>query len=239
MRILFPGLEYQLLELPSQNQILRIFFGVEYIKFHTNMSYLEDISLKVEQFYTALDKDLNTFQTKATYSCIAGCSKCCTSPNIEASILELLPYAFYLYKNNNAEIVYDRLLLNNSPVCNLYQPLQTPVQKGGCSSYTHRALICRLFGFSFTRNKTGESTLLACSTIKNAYPDIFESLNNKALEGLTVPLAINYYNQLTDIDYNLSKQQYPINEAMRLAIEMVLNHYHYSEPLNEEIKSAS
>ncbi|WP_018342650.1 YkgJ family cysteine cluster protein [Cytophaga aurantiaca] len=203
------------------------------------MSHLEDISLKVEQFYTALDKDLTTFQTQAKYSCIAGCSKCCTSPNIEASILELLPYAFYLYKNNSAEIVYDRLLLNNSPICNLYQPLQTTKQKGGCSSYTHRALICRLFGFSFTRNKTGESTLLTCTTIKDTYPKISESLNIQAKKGLSVPLATNYYNQLTDIDYNLSKQQFPINEAMRLAIEMILNHYHYSEPFGEDIKNAS
>lgn len=203
------------------------------------MSHLEDISLKVEQFYTALDKDLNAFQTQAKYSCIAGCSKCCTSPNIEASILELLPYAFYLYKNNSAEIIYDRLLLNTSPICNLYQPLKTIAQKGGCSDYQHRALICRLFGFSFTRNKTGESTLLTCTTIKDTYPDISKLLNTKAQEGLAVPLATNYYNQLTDIDYNLSKQQYPINEAMRLAIEMVLNHYHYSAPLNEDIKTAS
>ena len=203
------------------------------------MAHLEEISLKVEQFYTALDKDLNAFQTQANYACSAGCSKCCTSPNIEASILELLPYAFFLYKNNTAEIVYDRLLLNTSLICNLYQPLQTALRKGGCSDYPHRALICRLFGFSFTRNKTGDSTLLACATIKNAYPDLSESLNSKAQEGWPVPMATNYYNQLTDIDYNLSKEQYPINEAMRLAIEMVLNHYHYSEPLDENIKSAS
>jgi len=203
------------------------------------MAHLEDISLKVEQFYTALDQDLNAFQTQAKYGCTTGCSKCCTSPNIEATILELLPYAFHLYKNNTAETVYDSLLLNTSPICNLYQPLQTPTQKGGCSDYAHRALICRLFGSSFTRNKIGESTLLACTTIKDAYPDLSESVNKKAQEGLNVPLATNYYNQLTDIDYNLSKQQYPINEAMRLAIEMVLNHYHYSEPLGEEIKSAS
>lgn len=203
------------------------------------MSHLEDISLKVEQFYTALDKDLNAFQHEVKYSCISGCSKCCTSPNIEASILELLPYAFHLYKNNTAEIVYDRLLLNTSPICNLYQPLQATLKKGACADYNHRALICRLFGFSFTRNKIGEPELLTCTTIKDAYPDIYESINKKAQEGLAVPLATNYYNQLTDIDYNLSKERFSINEAMRLAIEMVLNHYHYSEPLGEDIKSAS
>lgn len=203
------------------------------------MSHLEDISLQVIQFYASLDSELASFHKQANYGCVAGCSKCCTSPNIETSILELLPYAFHLYKNNTAEIVYDQLLLNTASICNLYQPLKTVVQKGGCSEYRYRALICRLFGFSFTRNKSGESTLLTCKDIKSTYPIIYESLNKQAKEGSEVPLATNYYNQLTDIDYNLSKQQYPINVAMRLAIEMVLNHYHYSEPLGEDFRSAS
>jgi uncharacterized protein len=203
------------------------------------MIHLERISLQVEQFYTTLDKDLSTFQDQSKYACIAGCSKCCTSPNVETSILELLPYAFHLYKNNTAEIIYDRLLLNTSAICNLYQPLNTVIQKGGCSDYIHRALICRLFGFSFTRDKTGQSTLLACKDIKSTYPTIYDTVNKQAKEGAIVPLATNYYNQLSDIDYNLSQQQYPINVAMRLAIEMVLNHYHYSEPVGEEVKNAS
>ena len=203
------------------------------------MSHLENISIQVENFYTDLDKDLATFKSQANYSCIGGCSRCCSSPNVEASILELLPYAFYLYKNNTAENVYDSLLLNKSPICNLYKPLQTVLQKGGCSDYQHRALICRLFGFSFTRDKTGTPTLLACKDIKATYADIYNAVNVQAEEGLLVPLATNYYNKLSDIDYSLSQKQYPINEAMRLAIEMVLNHYHYNEPLKEEIKNAS
>jgi len=200
------------------------------------MSYLEEISIQVEKFYTALDKDLASFQTQANYSCITGCSKCCSSPNIEASILELLPYAFYLYKNNTAENVYDRLLLNISPVCSLYKPVQTLLQKGGCSDYQHRAVICRLFGFSFTRDKVGKSTLLACKDIKAAYPDVYNAVNTQADP---VPLTTNYYNQLSAIDYPLSQKQYPINEAMRLAIEMVLSHFHYSEPFGEDVKNAS
>lgn len=203
------------------------------------MSHLEEISIQVEKFYIALDKDLAAFQSLANYSCIAGCSKCCNSPNIETSILELLPYAFYLYKNNTAEFIYDSLLINKSSICNLYRPLQSEVQKGGCSDYPHRALICRLFGFSFTRDKMGMSTLLACKDIKATYPKVYDAVNTQAEEGVSVPLATNYYNQLSDIDYNLSQKQYPINEAMRLAIEMVLNHFHYSEPFDEHVKNAS
>jgi len=203
------------------------------------MSHLEDISIQVENFYAALDTDLANFQQQANYSCISGCSKCCSSPNIETSILELLPYAFYLYKKNEAETVYDSLLLNKSPICSLYQPVQTDIRKGGCLDYPHRALICRLFGFSFTRDKLGKPVLLTCKDIKAHHAHAHEVITTKAQEGLTVPIANNYYNQLTDIDYNLSRQLYPINEAMRLAIEMVLNHFHYSEPYGEDQKNAS
>ncbi|WP_299255418.1 YkgJ family cysteine cluster protein [uncultured Cytophaga sp.] len=203
------------------------------------MSHLEDISLQVVQFYLSLDSDLASFQKQANYGCITGCSKCCTSPNIEATILEMLPYAFHLYKDNQAETIYDSLLSNKSPICSLYKTLQTETQKGGCSDYAYRALVCRLFGSSFTRDKSGESTLLACKDIKSTFPTLQVDVNKQAHDGLQVPLATNYYNQLSDIDYNLSKQQYPINEAMRLAIEMVLNHFHYSDPSSEDHKNAS
>jgi hypothetical protein len=52
-------------------------------------------------------------------------------------------------------------------------------------------------------------------------------------------MANVYYTRLTEIDYHLSLKQYPINEAMRLAIELVLNHFHFTTPSAEVIKSAS
>jgi len=37
----------------------------------------------------------------------------------------------------------------------------------------------------------------------------------------------DYYMQLHSIDYLLTKEFYPINEAMKKAIETVLHHYAY------------
>lgn len=204
------------------------------------MSYLEDKVVQVEAFYAALDEDLAQFQAKAKYGCISGCSKCCHSPNIEATILELLPLAFNLYKENTAEKVYDKLLAHNADaLCALYEPVLTGTRKGACSEYSYRALVCRLFGSSFTRDKIGLPVLLTCKDIKAEYPVAHEEITLSAQAGLMVPVANNYYNQLTDIDYHLTMRQYPINEAMRLAIEMVLNHFHYSEPESEDYKNVS
>lgn len=202
------------------------------------MSYLEDKVIQVEAFYAALDEDLVQFHSEAKYGCLSGCSKCCHSPNIEATILELLPLAFALYKENTAEKTYDKLLNNNADsLCALYEPILTGLRKGACSAYPYRALVCRLFGSSFTRDKIGRPVLLTCKDIKAEHADAHEEITLKAQAGLPVPLANNYYTQLTDIDYHLTLKQYPINEAMRLAIEMVLNHFHYSEPESEDYKN--
>jgi Fe-S-cluster containining protein len=204
------------------------------------MSYLEDKVLQVEAFYAKLDQDLADFQTVAKYGCISGCSKCCHAPHIEATILELLPLAFYLYKENTAEKIYDKLEQGtSSSLCALYEPILTGSRKGACSEYPYRALVCRLFGFSFTRDKTGKPNLLTCKDIKTEHTEAHEVITTKAQDGLEVPMASNYYTLLTDIDYHLSLKSYPINEAMRLAIEMVLNHFHYCEPARENYKNVS
>ena len=203
------------------------------------MSYIEDTVIQVEAFYKALDIELALFQIQAKYSCLSGCNKCCHSPNVETTILELLPFAFHLYKENKAEEMYDRLLSNINPSCILFDPTNTITKKGGCSDYQYRALICRLFGFSFTRNKIGVPVLLACKEIKTQHAEAFENIELKARQGMDVPFVSNYYNQLTNIDYHLTLKQYPINEAMKLAIEMVLNHFHYCEPFGEEQRNAS
>jgi uncharacterized protein len=203
------------------------------------MLYLEEISLKVEAFYLQLDQKLLEFKKQAKYSCIAGCSKCCTSPTIEASILEVLPLAFLLFKENKAEQVYDRLTKERPLACILHEPLLTCNRVGGCTEYAHRALICRLFAFSFTRDKVGKAQLMTCKDIKENYFEQTEHISKLARNGLVVPMAANYQTILSNIDYALSQQQYPINESIKLALEMVLNHFHYHPVIQVDTKMIS
>jgi hypothetical protein len=64
-------------------------------------------------------------------------------------------------------------------------------------------------------------------------------MTTQAKQGLAVPLAHNYYTQLTDIDYHLAQTSYPMNVAMKLAIEMVMTHFHYTDPGITVIKNVS
>jgi hypothetical protein len=47
--------------------------------------------------------------------------------------------------------------------------------------------------------------------------------------GLEVPVMNQFYMQLHAIDYDLTQKQYPINEAIRRAIEEVLQYYSYRD----------
>ena len=200
---------------------------------------LEEKIHQVEAFYSSLDIDLTKFQKDSTLSCLSGCSNCCTSPTIEATILEMLPLAFYLYKENKAAALYDALQETTIPICTLYKPMHSVLNKGACSSYPYRALTCRLFGFSFARNKYSAPVLVACKDIKNEHALVFEKLEADALSGLAVPMISTYKAQLSAIDYYLSLEHYSINKAISLAIEMVMNHFNYKEEILSHEKKVS
>ena len=200
---------------------------------------LEEKLIKVEAFYSQLDQDLLVYQNKSSLSCIAGCSNCCRSPNIEATILEMLPLAFQVYKENKAEAFYDSLQENTSSLCALYTPEKSAILKGGCSSYPHRALICRLFGFSYSRDKIGNPSLISCKDIKETHAEAYKKTIEEIKNGDEVPMAANYQSQLTAIDPNLSQQLYPINKAIIQALEIVMTHYYYTDALDNEVKNAS
>ncbi|HSZ25709.1 MAG TPA: YkgJ family cysteine cluster protein [Cytophagaceae bacterium] len=201
---------------------------------------LEEKIIQVESFYTDLDKDLATFQSQSNLSCLSGCSACCHSPEIEATVLELLPLALHLYKENQAEEFYKSLLTNeSSSLCLLYKPILANLRKGACTEYQYRPMVCRLFGFSFIRDKESKPIMLTCKTIKSNQQKEYQEISNQAEQGLAVPFAGDYFMKLTNIDFYLTQHQYPINEAMRYALEMLLNHFHYTETLVIDKKQVS
>lgn len=160
--------------------------------------------------------------------CPIACSKCCLKDDIEATPLEFLPFAYSLYKQNKLFTYLDRM--ENMPRedrCILYNPLQTLQEPGGCSHYEHRGLICRLFGFSAFVNKSGVKHIVTCSTMKELYRDRFEEVSLNIQSKLDIPIMREFYLKLYSIDNNLSMKHYPINTAIKKAVEYVANYYIY------------
>jgi uncharacterized protein len=182
----------------------------------------------VERLFQHLDQEIHVFQSHTGLHCIAGCGKCCTKPDIDATPLEFLPYALHLYLNGKAEQVLTQLKNREDGVCIIYKPLTVgdPVN-GTCTEYPYRGLICRLFGYGATRDKLGQLRLATCKIIKEKQAENFEKSIEDMKNGLSVPIFTEYYQKIANIDFRLGSEFVPINQALIMAIEEILHYYTY------------
>jgi hypothetical protein len=51
----------------------------------------------LEELFEKLEKETTSFQTETNLNCLSGCGQCCSKPDIDASPLEFLPWAFNLF----------------------------------------------------------------------------------------------------------------------------------------------
>ncbi len=182
----------------------------------------------VEKLYTELEKEMEVFRNGTGMHCIAGCGKCCFKADIEASVLEFLPFAYHLYQEQQAEIWLEKLNdLPEGQLCLILDTLGSGQNTGRCTAYPHRGLICRLFGFSAAFDKYGNRRLSTCKIIKTELPEIHGKAEAWVKEGQTTPVMRNYYFRLCHIDHRLTDTFYPINQAIKRAIEEVLAYYAY------------
>lgn len=144
---------------------------------------------------------------------------------IETTILEFLPLAYFLYWKNDWEKYLE--LPHDSP-CPFLNPNQ---QAGGCTIYPYRSLICRLFGFSTRQNKLEQLELVTCHLIKDKYSEHFFKTETQIQQGLMIAPSINQYHwRLYDIDMFLASQFYPITQAIQKALEIVAFDQDYRRP---------
>jgi|TARA_R110002033_G_scaffold112351_2_gene157685 hypothetical protein len=201
------------------------FIGVHSRKIFMSM---ESRVKAVEALFAGLDLEIATFQSQTGLGCKAGCGKCCTHPDIDASPLEFLPWAFQLFLNGKAESTLEELRISESAICPLYRPLSVlDSTSGRCGDYKYRGLICRLFGYGASRDKMGELRLATCKIIKENQADLYENSKVAMKNGLYVPIFTDYYMNLNQIDFRMGNVILPINKAMKAAIEEVLQYYAY------------
>lgn len=189
---------------------------------------MQDLEQKVEQVasvFKKLDEEIAEFQGWSTLHCKFGCGKCCFKPDIDATILEFIPFAYHLYKNEMAEPWLEKLNDQDS-ICKILNPTQAGA--GLCSEYPHRGLICRLFGYSARTNKYGTKELITCQIIKTEQESAYQAASKKIESAeQEIPVMSQYYMQLHSIDPELTKDFFPINIAIRKAIEEVLHYFAY------------
>lgn len=189
--------------------------------------HLEEKVVAVESVFEKLDQQIADFQKGSGLHCKFGCGKCCFKADIEATPLEFLPFAMHLYKNDLAFEWLEKIKNASSPICQILNPTQSGA--GLCSEYKHRGLICRLFGYSARTNKYNQKEYVTCQIIKTEQQENYELAAKQVQEGGAIPVMNQFYMQLHAIDMEMTRDFFPINEAIVRAIEKVLSYYAYRE----------
>lgn len=186
------------------------------------MQRLRELARRVEAVYGEMADTFSLYQQQHGLGCQAGCGECCLSPSIEATVLEVLPLALYLFDQGKAEQTLTQLeALAEPQSCFFYQRLSFDGRQGQCSVYLQRPSICRMFGVAGYRNKQGQKSVSVCKVIKANHPLAYQQ-TLIALESDPPPMMLSAQEEVNQLDYDMGKQFLPINDAIKQALEKVL-----------------
>lgn len=181
---------------------------------------LLETSIQVEKLFHEIQAATEQFSKSAQLSCLAGCGKCCENPEIETTVLEMLPLAFEYKKKNKLDELYEAALKMQNQICLSYQ--KTSDNRGFCKNYHQRPGLCRLFGFAAVRDKQNKLDFAACRPLLNAHPEKIQSIKKEVrLAQLCIPTFVDFSAQLSEIDPSMAMESLPINNAILKAIEKV------------------
>ena len=187
----------------------------------------DELEHAVEEVYAELEEHLEKITSQSIMKCLHLCNKCCDKIGIEASPIEFIPLAAYLYKTEKVDEFLKRLdESDKTGYCVLFSPDAWKEGEWACLQYEKRGLICRLFGYGYRLNRDGIPELVTCKVLKETCPVEIANARQIGIEKpATVPLFSNYFMQLYSIDPNLGTTLMPINQAIRKAIEKLYFYY--------------
>lgn len=180
---------------------------------------LQKLEFQVLELYGAADQAVAAYQQVSGLSCPGGCVLCCYSEKVEATVLEMIPAAFHLFRTGQAELILKRIeKQDGSRQCILFRPDLSRPDAGGCTLYPFRALICRLFGFAGNTDRNGVAQLARCRNMPLVTPALQQAI---PVHSLTMPLFHTYGLAITAMHPNLGTLRKPINEALCEALAKV------------------
>ncbi|MCA9401527.1 MAG: YkgJ family cysteine cluster protein [Candidatus Omnitrophica bacterium] len=182
-------------------------------------SHVHEKISKIMDVWRSKDQKVCSFAKTASIQCLPGCGRCCESPFVETSALEMLPVVEQIIADNQVDYWINRYgSRSNKGTCLFYEPDDMVPGNGRCLKYAYRPLICRLYGFVYRRNKNNIKNIITCKEIKRGLPDSVVSLSDTSK---LYPKAVNIHESIMEIksiDPHLSRQQIPINQAFLSAL---------------------
>ncbi|KAM3096343.1 YkgJ family cysteine cluster protein [Phormidesmis sp. 146-35] len=182
---------------------------------------MNQTSNQVMALFEQIDQQTEEFRQATGLSCSSDCGRCCDRPSVEATVLDVLPLAIALFQQGKAEEILDQLETDSPQRCIFYQPDPTNSQKGRCGVYLWRPSLCRLFGYAAVRDKHGQPQLAACTELKATRSLTLTHIQQQLTQGLSAPSFVEFATRMESIDPAIGSQRFPINQAIRLALQKV------------------
>lgn len=184
--------------------------------------FTRDLPSQVLSIYQEIDQKTARLQVAFGLRCPSLCGACCDNPDVEATVLEILPLADEIYRRNEEEsvlLVLEEKSNQGDFRCVLYRANPGFQKSGRCSYYEFRPLICRLFGFAFRRNKFGNLELSTCKVIKERTPEAVHRAEIGISEGLDVPVYQESFMRIASMHSGIGYRRFPINLALKEGLE--------------------
>ena len=179
---------------------------------------IRDFELKLQTLYQEMAETFSSYQSSTGLACLSGCGKCCTNPDVEASVMEMIPFALHIYDIGKMDEWLSKTEAKSHVSCLIFNG--DSQGQGSCSSYQHRPSICRMFGVAGYFDKEHQATLSVCKFIKEKYPaETKAMIKQVTLEN--TPMLSYWNSKMSDLDPQLVQERMPINEAIHRALEKV------------------
>lgn len=194
---------------------------------------------QVLRIYHEIDRRVDRFKKATGLACPPGCGTCCESQDVEATLLEVLPLAWEIYREGLGEeiigLTEERTAVDNW-TCAAFRCHDKPASDTGCCDYyDFRPLLCRLFGFAARRDKYGRREFSTCRILKATSPFAVQRAAIAVTSGLDVPVYQECHMQVATVDPGLGFRRLPINTALKQAIEFL----HWRRPKRRPIRKAA
>ncbi len=171
--------------------------------------------------FCEIDHKIGLLQREAGIHCPPGCGLCYQNEAVETTVLECLPLANVIYSRGEEEtilsVIAERVNCGDSR-CALFGPEKAVPGNGRCSQYSHRPLVCRLFGFASRRDKFGKLEHCLCRIARKKYPENFSLETVKTIRGLHFPVYQDYFMRVASLHPGLGYRLLPVNTALREAL---------------------
>lgn len=186
---------------------------------------IKEFSYNLQKLYNEMSDSFSSYQSSTGWNCLTSCGKCCLNPEVDASILEMIPMAYSIHQEGSLDEWFEKLKSSNQSHCLVYQQGEKDGE-GKCGRYKDRPSLCRMFGVSGYYNKQHEISLSVCKLIKEKFNLSQIELIGKKEE---TPMMIDWSMKLASLDPKLIQDKMPINRALLGALEMVALNLQYQD----------